>query len=664
MRFALYATSSSVVTSLVVLYAYATRVQFYPTVIYLVTSKFCILVLGNMALVLTLLFGKMTNRVFLGRLRDSELELVWENSGYAITETCLALTIFRDEMSLNVVILFTALLFCKIFHWLCDARVEHIEQSQETSRLSHCRIVALMLLLFLVDMFFTLISVHVVTRDGASVQLLFGFEYMLLCILVTTTFVRYCLSVVDNVFVQGRWYNKSLYELYLRLLMDILKLVVYFLFFAIVFTYYGVPIHLLRQLYLSFRTVNERLKHFLLFRRVTANLHERFANATEEELAATDRICIICREEMIAGTELGAPKRLVPCGHIFHFYCLRNWFERQLKCPTCRANILPSSQHDHAANPAAVRRNLNRQPNNNANNNDNNNVNANNNIENEDNAAERNPFVAEPMDNEDYTRARTDATQEARDGGGLPAPQPSPAVNDYQRIRQLRLAALRRAKESVSTAPSEGSGGGSSGGDDTSPDAGSSGQATVQSAQGQQQAQGEQQQQEPRPQLLPGLNPAALGIPAMPFNINVNAAAAANTAAATRTDGRAQAHGDGGSFGASASPRVSIGSASVNLNVPVQPVQPLASVTQYIQSQIELLQLQLQVYSAQISAANATREAALATLRVRGLMQADEEARQEQAEAPSDEGASNESSAVDGLRRRRPESQSNGDAKE
>lgn len=30
----------------------------------------------------------------------------------------------------------------------------------------------------------------------------------------------------------------------------------------------------------------------------------------------------------------------LPCGHIFHSTCLRSWFQRQQTCPTCRLNIL------------------------------------------------------------------------------------------------------------------------------------------------------------------------------------------------------------------------------------------------------------------------------------------------------------------------------------
>ena len=68
-------------------------------------------------------------------------------------------------------------------------------------------------------------------------------------------------------------------------------------------------------------------------------------SATEIASSSTDAVCIICREEMLNSTETpptitpGSIKRL-PCGHIFHATCLRNWFQRQQTCPTCRLNIL------------------------------------------------------------------------------------------------------------------------------------------------------------------------------------------------------------------------------------------------------------------------------------------------------------------------------------
>lgn len=52
---------------------------------------------------MTLLLGRITKNVFLGQLRDVEVEILYDNSRYAITETCLALTIFREELTTRYV---------------------------------------------------------------------------------------------------------------------------------------------------------------------------------------------------------------------------------------------------------------------------------------------------------------------------------------------------------------------------------------------------------------------------------------------------------------------------------------------------------------------------------------------------------------------------------
>jgi len=128
------------------------------------------MVVGNMALVMTLLLGQLTNKLFLGRLREVEKEIIWENLRYSFTETCLALSTFREEISLNVIVMFSLLLFIKVFHWLCEARIEHIEQSQDTSRLAHIRTVSLMVILFVADIACAGTSLYMVQTYGPSVQ--------------------------------------------------------------------------------------------------------------------------------------------------------------------------------------------------------------------------------------------------------------------------------------------------------------------------------------------------------------------------------------------------------------------------------------------------------------------------------------------------------------
>lgn len=48
-------------------------------------------------------------------------------------------------------------------------------------------------------------------------------------------------------------------------------------------------------------------------------MDQRFPDATEEDLARADHVCIICREELSAA---GRNKKL-SCNHVFHLHCLR-----------------------------------------------------------------------------------------------------------------------------------------------------------------------------------------------------------------------------------------------------------------------------------------------------------------------------------------------------
>ena len=133
---------------------------------------------------------------------------------------------------------------------------------------------------------------------------------------------------------------------------DFLKLVVYLSFFFILLVFYGLPIHIMRDVFLTCRSFFKRISDFVRYRTATRDMNERYPDATAEEIAREDT-CIICREEMrpygpLDGTnaapnpvaERTRPKKL-PCGHVLHFACLRSWLERQQICPTCRQPVVP-----------------------------------------------------------------------------------------------------------------------------------------------------------------------------------------------------------------------------------------------------------------------------------------------------------------------------------
>jgi hypothetical protein len=116
------------------------------------------------------------------------------------------------------------------------------------------------------------------------------------------------------------------------------KFLFYVVFFAIVFTYYGMPINIFREVYVSFQQLRRRLIAFNNYRRLTNNMEKRFESVTdEEELDRLGHTCIICRDQMDL---LGGCKKLPGCGHAFHTHCLREWLVQQQTCPTCRADIV------------------------------------------------------------------------------------------------------------------------------------------------------------------------------------------------------------------------------------------------------------------------------------------------------------------------------------
>ncbi len=159
-----------------------------------------------------------------------------------------------------------------------------------------------------------------------------------------STFVKYVLHTID-LQSEAPWEDKSVCIFYLELVVDFLKLLTYISFFTAVVHFYGLPLHIVRDLYLTLRSFIQRLRDLVKYRQATFNMNDKYPNATEAELEDSDRVCIICREEMTVVVRIAgvvdpiAPKKL-PCGHIFHFRCLRSWLERQQACPTCRRGVL------------------------------------------------------------------------------------------------------------------------------------------------------------------------------------------------------------------------------------------------------------------------------------------------------------------------------------
>ncbi|KAK2732895.1 E3 ubiquitin-protein ligase hrd1 [Myotisia sp. PD_48] len=414
MRLAAYTGVSVTLATAVILKALHQRSNFYSVSVYLSQSNANLMILTNLCLLAVgfVLFG--LQRLLYGRLRQIETEQLYEKAWFAVTETCLAMTIFRGELGAWFLVMFVCLLVGKIWGWIGEGRLEVLEQQPPNNpRLFHSRLALSLTLSVLFNAYMLNYAVVTVLRQARpDMMVMFGFEFAVLTILSTSTAARYCISLAEIYIVHQQkqaklterrteiraereqiirqretsgseepglgdlpneddidemeldvpgWEEKGRWVFYLDLVTDFLKLVVYLSFFAILFTFYGLPIHILRDVVLTMRSFAKRILDFLRYRNATRDMNERYPDATQEEIARED-VCIICREEMrpwqpppLPNDETEAsrrgpvvserlrPKKL-PCGHLLHFSCLRSWLERQQNCPTCRQPVTAPAQ--------------------------------------------------------------------------------------------------------------------------------------------------------------------------------------------------------------------------------------------------------------------------------------------------------------------------------
>ena len=245
MKFYAYFGGSLLSVFATVYYAFCTRGHFYPSVLYLVSSKFPMVVCGNMAVATGILVGQIFVKLFFDQLRDNELELLYDLLKYEIMETVFAFALFRNEITTNIMLLFGGVMFLKSFHLITKSRVQYLEQVMPVSWVVHARLQLLILSLAALNIYISYMCIQYTILHGKTVLILFGFEFGLLIIGSFNVLVKYYCYLLDSYLANGL-HSKGLYIMVLELVCDALRMVVYFIFFCLIFSQYGIPIHILR----------------------------------------------------------------------------------------------------------------------------------------------------------------------------------------------------------------------------------------------------------------------------------------------------------------------------------------------------------------------------------------------------------------------------------
>lgn len=205
-----------------------------------------------------------------------------ERFWYALTETCLAFTVFRDDFNPKFVALFTVLLFLKSFHWLAEERVDYVcaisclvffltnhrklieivfqqmERSPVIGFLFHLRVSSLLVVLGLMDYYMISHAYELTMARGATVQLVFGFEYAILITMIANIAIKYVLHAAE-MRADTPWENKAVFLLYTELVIGFIRVVLYVLFVAIMVRIYTLPLFAFRPMYYTMRYDNTRL---------------------------------------------------------------------------------------------------------------------------------------------------------------------------------------------------------------------------------------------------------------------------------------------------------------------------------------------------------------------------------------------------------------------
>lgn len=149
-------------------------------------------------------------RLCYGPLRPIEVEQLYEKAWFAITETCLAMTIFREEVGAWFLVMFMALLTGKVWGWIGDGRVEVLEQQPPANpRLFHIRLSVSLVVSILYDVWLMSYTINTVIQQARpNMMVMFLFEFAILTSSSFSTALRYCISVTEAKVVKKQTHDR------------------------------------------------------------------------------------------------------------------------------------------------------------------------------------------------------------------------------------------------------------------------------------------------------------------------------------------------------------------------------------------------------------------------------------------------------------------------
>lgn len=397
-----YISTSFIVAFGLIFYALRSRQQWYLALVFLTSSKWAYIILGNALVAFLIWIFQLFTRIFMNGLRLAEAEGLGDFFRWNVTDTCLALTMFRQELDVQTGTLFLILILAKCLHWVADMREGHLRMTEEAVyipeqyqtdraggeddtavveddgddgnnngnndgnnsnsntndrsttpwpaiRWSHLQLLFCLCTLQLFDIFAVVQCGQDIMQNGPSVSILFAFEGTILLVSVASNILLWYLHAIDGLlhyFHETTEPTRSIHHWvhpwkdHKATLIFAVEVQAQAAKFLFYISFFGIVMSHYGMPINLFREVYMSFQ--ALRQRLVAFGKYRQLMASMNKFASPTEEEL--EEEYICiicrdEMTVETSKRLPGCGHIFHKSCLREWLVQQQTCPTCRGDI-------------------------------------------------------------------------------------------------------------------------------------------------------------------------------------------------------------------------------------------------------------------------------------------------------------------------------------
>lgn len=344
----------------------------------------------------TLLWQFLTSMLF-GELRIIEHEHIFERLPFAVINTIFMFSTFNEKYFFTLATCALVLLYMKVFHWILrdrlDLLLQGINEDTRWKDLLVNRYICNLLLLVVIDSYVISFCVSTAYNIASSIftagtnSIVLGggsplTQRALIYIMQAMEFTNLMIDLVNLILNTGLQFyefhlsrkfsqnnptfnsisaedadtesedgdsqfngleGKFMYEKLIDVVTRFLQTLVHVVMAMVL----NLPLMLVKDIFVDVWVLYMNSKSLLAIWKNSKQLDTKLPTMTSDDLNNDpnfDNVCIVCMDALVSEnphhhqSDGKKPKKL-PCGHVLHLSCLKNWMERSQTCPICRLPV-------------------------------------------------------------------------------------------------------------------------------------------------------------------------------------------------------------------------------------------------------------------------------------------------------------------------------------